>query len=79
MLRMVQAPRPFSFDGAALMKVTAAEIACLFRAVIFFPPILTRFPTANVFFRAQMAGNGYGSQKDNYSLCGRVPRCAYPF
>ena len=26
-----------------------------------------------------MAGNGYGSQKDNYSLCGRVPRCAYPF
>ena len=40
-LRMVQAPRPLSFDGAALMKVTAAEIACLFRAVIFFPPILT--------------------------------------
>ena len=39
--RMVQAPRPLSFDGAALMKVTAAEIACLFRAVIFFPPILT--------------------------------------
>ena len=41
-LRMVQAPLPLSFDaGAALMKVTAAEIASLFRAVIFFPPILT--------------------------------------
>ena len=40
-LRMAQAPLPLSFNGAALMKVTAAEIACLFRAVIFFPPILT--------------------------------------
>ena len=39
--RMVQAPRPLSFDGAALMKVTAAEIASLLRAVIFFSPILT--------------------------------------
>ena len=39
--RMAQARLPFSFDGAALMKVTATEIASLFRAVIFFPPILT--------------------------------------
>ena len=39
-LRMAQVPLPLSFNGAALMKVTAAEIASLFRAVIFFPPIL---------------------------------------
>ena len=26
-----------------------------------------------------MTGTGFGSQKDYFSLCGRVPRCAYPF
>ena len=26
-----------------------------------------------------MTGTGYGSLKDYFSLCGRVPRCAYPF
>ena len=26
-----------------------------------------------------MTGTGFWAQKDYFSLCGRVPRCAYPF